>query len=58
MEIIKTIILLCQITSGSNAWTTEEVQLKCQKYYIECLGDLIALSDEKKLINCIKNKKS
>ena len=38
MELLKTIILLCQISTGNGdiQWT-EGRQLQCKQYYIKCI---------------------
>ena len=53
MELIQTIALLCQLSGASYA--TEEKQLSCQKYYVNCLNS--NQSNYKDLAKCIKERK-
>lgn len=58
MEILQTIALLCQIGTAYDTPTAiEEKQLRCQKYYITCLGSSSSLTAYKDLAKCIKEKK-
>lgn len=58
MEILQTIALLCQIGTAYDTPTAiDEKQLRCQKYYVTCLGDAAALTTYKQLAKCIKDKK-
>jgi hypothetical protein len=44
MELVKIIVLLCQLNTGVNAdvhlYRLETKQLECQQYYIKCLDRL------------------
>jgi len=61
MEMIKTIVLLCQL-NGAGADSshiiefTERKQLRCQQYYVKCLGTEIN-SNYKTLSKCIQERK-
>lgn len=55
MEILKTIVLLCQL-NGWDAHAAARVQLECQKYYIKCLGSEIN-SNYKTLSKCVLERK-
>lgn len=54
IELMKAIALLCQlnVSDGSFLSTLEERQLKCQKYYAECMQKNI-----NEPLKCIVNKK-
>lgn len=61
MAIIKTIVLLCQLNgAGADSMSiTEHVerkQLKCQQYYIKCLGSPIE-HNYKTVAKCVSEKK-
>ncbi len=61
MELLKTIVLLCQLNgagadSGSLIDYAEKRQLQCQQYYIKCLSS-DNLSTYKNLSQCIQNRK-
>jgi hypothetical protein len=61
MEILQTIALLCQLNgAGSDSMSliqrTQELQLKCQQYYIKCL-DNNNLSTYKDLSKCVQARK-
>lgn len=61
MEIVKAIVLLCQI-NGAGADSihimqlVEKRQLQCQQYYIKCLGSN-TLSGYKNLSKCVQERK-
>lgn len=60
MEILQTIALLCQLNgAGSDSMFlikhTEEMQLKCQQYYVKCLSN--NLTTYKDLSKCIQERK-
>ena len=58
MELLQTIALLCQIKiSNANLDVIEKKQLKCQQYYVGCLGNPLN-SNYKTLSKCIKEKKN
>lgn len=54
MEILQTIVLLCQI--NGSARNIEESQLKCQKYYTTCLSNN-NLASYRDLSKCIQERK-
>ena len=61
MTIIKTIALLCQLNgSGGNLIgiieDVEKKQLKCQQYYVKCLGNPIE-HNYKTLAKCVSERK-
>lgn len=61
MEMLQTIVLLCQLNGGgadsfSLIQHTEERQLKCQQYYIKCLNNN-ALGTYKDLTKCVQERK-
>jgi len=61
MEIVRTIVLLCQLNgagadSASLIEFTEKKQLRCQQYYTKCL-DGGFLGDYKNLSKCILQRK-
>lgn len=64
MELLKTIALLCQL-SGDYTFVVKDEQLKCQKYYIDCVrkksksfhGNIFNLANEFYMEQCIKERK-
>lgn len=61
MEMINTIVLLCQLNGGgadsaSLIEYVERKQLRCQQYYVRCLGTEIN-SNYKTLSKCIQERK-
>lgn len=54
MDLLITIALLCQASGSSQWWWNHDYQLKCQKYYIECVGDQPSAG---KLAECVLKKK-
>jgi hypothetical protein len=61
MELLRTIVMLCQL-NGAGADSahliefTEAKQLKCQKYYVTCLGEALN-GNYKPLSKCIQERK-
>jgi hypothetical protein len=55
MDLIRTIVLLCSVTSGrDSADYVEKLQLKCQQHYVKCLENTSTYRD---LSRCIKERK-
>ena len=56
IEIIKTIAMLCQISSGGSAVVPiESAQISCQKYYVACFKKESG-SDSDRLGKCVLNR--
>lgn len=55
MEILQTIAILCQL-NGWDAHAATKEQLKCQQYYVKCLGSEIN-SNYKTLSKCVLERK-
>ena len=56
MEILKTIVLLCQLNGATEVYHAEKAQLKCQQYYIKCLNGE-SLGAYKDLSKCVAQRK-
>jgi hypothetical protein len=58
-ELIMVIATLCATGSGSTTGFVDDEQLKCQKYYVECLNTSATkiVIDERKLPKCILDRK-
>ena len=54
IQILQTIVMLCQVSTGQSALAVDQQQLKCHKYYVMCMTG-------RKLSNfawCIKDRSS
>jgi hypothetical protein len=56
MELIKAIVLLCQLHASEKIEIVEKKQLQCQQYYVKCLDNPLN-ANYKTLSKCIKEKK-
>jgi hypothetical protein len=59
LQLLQTIALLCQMSLGNRLVTTDEDQLMCQKYYVDCSEKFLLrkFTADEALTICIKERK-
>jgi len=57
MELIRTIALLCSFASEASPSEIDKQQLKCQKYYMDCMEAKRLDGTYKHLATCLRERK-